>query len=94
MKIQVMVFWVVKPCNDVAGYQCFGGSCCLQFNLNMEAAWSSKSLVSYHIIEQCYNSDWSLYSFHCSICKRTILHQMYLIKPQGMNEVFHISFHV
>jgi len=23
MKIQVMVFWVVTLCSDVAGYQCF-----------------------------------------------------------------------
>jgi hypothetical protein len=24
MKIQVMVFWVMTPCNDVVGYQRFG----------------------------------------------------------------------
>jgi hypothetical protein len=29
MKIQDVVFWVVMPCSDVVGYQCFGGPCCL-----------------------------------------------------------------
>jgi len=29
MQIQVAVFWVVTPCNDVAGYQRFEGPCCL-----------------------------------------------------------------
>jgi hypothetical protein len=29
VKIQVEVFWVVKLCSDVVGYQCFGVSCCL-----------------------------------------------------------------
>jgi hypothetical protein len=27
MKIQVTVFWVVKPCNYVVGYQHFGETC-------------------------------------------------------------------
>jgi hypothetical protein len=29
VKIQVEVFWVVMPCSVVAGYQRFGGPCCL-----------------------------------------------------------------
>jgi len=29
VKIQVVVFWVVKPCSDVVGYQRFGCPCCL-----------------------------------------------------------------
>jgi len=29
MKIHVVVFWVVTPCNDVVGYQHFGGSMAL-----------------------------------------------------------------
>jgi hypothetical protein len=28
MKIQVVVFWVLTPCTDVVGYQCFGGPHC------------------------------------------------------------------
>jgi len=28
-KIQVTVFWIVTPCSNVAGYQCFRASCCL-----------------------------------------------------------------
>jgi len=32
MKIQFVVFWVVTPCNDVVGYQRFGGSCCLHLH--------------------------------------------------------------
>jgi hypothetical protein len=27
--IQIIVFWVMIPCNDVVRYQCFGGPCCL-----------------------------------------------------------------
>jgi len=41
--IEVMfqvIFWVVTLCNYVVGYQ--------HFTLKMEAAWLSKSLVSYH----------------------------------------------
>jgi hypothetical protein len=30
MKMQVVVFWVVMPCNVVVEYQCFGEPCCLQ----------------------------------------------------------------
>jgi len=29
VKIQVDVILVVRPCNDVRGYQSFGGPCCL-----------------------------------------------------------------
>jgi hypothetical protein len=27
--LQYMVFWVMTMCNDVVGYQCFRGPCCL-----------------------------------------------------------------
>jgi hypothetical protein len=30
VKIQVVVFWVVRPCSDVVGYRRFGGICCLR----------------------------------------------------------------
>jgi len=41
------------PCTDVIGYS-FGGLCCLQlhFTLKMEAAWSSKIMVSYIITQR------------------------------------------
>jgi hypothetical protein len=45
MKIQVVVFWVVTPCSDVAD------------TLKIEAAWSFESLVYYHIATQCQNPD-------------------------------------
>jgi len=32
MKIQIIVLWFVTPCNDVVGYQSFGGSCCLHLH--------------------------------------------------------------
>jgi hypothetical protein len=52
MKIQVADFCVVTLCSDAIGYQCFRGPCCLlhQGELKMEAAWSSETLISYHII--------------------------------------------
>jgi len=37
MKIQVVILWVMTPCSDVAGYQCFGGNCCL--HLQGEVKW-------------------------------------------------------
>jgi len=38
-----VVFWVITPCSDMVGYQCFEGHCCLYlqgkyFFLKMEAA--------------------------------------------------------
>jgi hypothetical protein len=41
---------VVMLCSVEVGYQCFGGLHCLplHFNLKMEAARSSETLVSYH----------------------------------------------
>jgi len=33
MKMQVEVFWIVKPCNVVVGYQRFGGPCCLHLQV-------------------------------------------------------------
>jgi hypothetical protein len=35
MKMQVVVFCVVRPCSVVVGYQRFGGPCCL--HLQVEA---------------------------------------------------------
>jgi hypothetical protein len=35
MKIQVAVFWVVTPCNDVVGYQRFGEPCCLRLHRDL-----------------------------------------------------------
>jgi hypothetical protein len=39
VKIQFEVFWVVTPCSVVIGY-----------HLQMEAAWTSETLVFYHNI--------------------------------------------
>jgi hypothetical protein len=44
VKIQVEFFWVVTPRSDLVGYQ--------HFTLNMEAAWTSETIVSY------YNTTW------------------------------------
>jgi len=43
-----MVFWVVIPCSDVAGYQPFRGPCYL--HLQGEDEGTLQKLVSYHII--------------------------------------------
>jgi hypothetical protein len=39
MKIQVAVFWIVTPRNDVTGYPRFEEPCCIYFTLKMEEAW-------------------------------------------------------
>jgi hypothetical protein len=43
VKIQVEVFWVVTPCNVVAGYHSFEGLRCLK----METAWICETSISY-----------------------------------------------
>jgi hypothetical protein len=50
IKMQVMVFLVMTPCNAVVGYQRFEGPCCLhlQGEVKMEVGRSSEKLVSYH----------------------------------------------
>jgi len=42
------VFWAVTPCS-VAGYQCFGGPCCLHLQ--------GETLVSYHNITRRHNPE-------------------------------------
>jgi len=49
MKIQVVVFCVVTPCNWVVGHQRFGGLCCLHLQ-------PPETMVSYHIATRCHNS--------------------------------------
>jgi len=51
MNIQVKVFWLMTPFNDVAVCQCFGGRCCIHVldEVKMEAPWCYETLVSYHI---------------------------------------------
>jgi hypothetical protein len=49
---QAVVFWDMKLCSHVVGYQHFGGPSMpspLHFILKKVTAWSSKTLVSYHI---------------------------------------------
>jgi len=36
--IHVVVLWVLIPCGEVVGYRHFGGPCCFDFTLKMEAA--------------------------------------------------------
>jgi hypothetical protein len=59
MKIQVMAFWVVMPYGDTVGHQYFGGPLLLHlhFTLKMEVAWSSKTVVSYHITTWRHNPE-------------------------------------
>jgi hypothetical protein len=37
VRVQIVVLWAVTSCNPVAGYQRFGGTCCLSSTLKIEA---------------------------------------------------------
>jgi hypothetical protein len=45
---QVELFWIVTSCSVVAGYQRFKGPCYLSLQDELEAAWTSETLVSCH----------------------------------------------
>jgi hypothetical protein len=42
VKIQVQVFWVVKPCSVVVGYQRFTGQCCLHLHNSEDLSLNAK----------------------------------------------------
>jgi hypothetical protein len=48
VNIQAEVFWIVTPCSVMVGYQCFKGHAASISSLQIEAAWTSEILVSYH----------------------------------------------
>jgi len=48
-KVSSRGLWVVTPCNDVVGYQRFGGPCCL--HLQCETANVATSLVNYKTLQ-------------------------------------------
>jgi hypothetical protein len=43
-RLQVAVFWVMIPCNDLVGYHRFGGPCCLHLQGEVVGQAGSKTL--------------------------------------------------
>jgi hypothetical protein len=48
MNVHVAVFWVMKTCSFVVGYQRFGDYTASIFTLMMEDLWIFETMVSYH----------------------------------------------
>jgi len=48
LPVHIELFWNFMPCSIVVGIHRFRDPRCLHFTLNMEAAWTSQTLVSYH----------------------------------------------
>jgi hypothetical protein len=56
VNIQGEVFYIVMQYSVVAAYQHFGGAAFL-FILKMEAAWTSKIMISHHNIIWCHSPE-------------------------------------
>jgi hypothetical protein len=53
--IHVVLFLVLMPCSVVVGYQIFEDHAACNFRVKLEAAWSSKTLVSYITSQKTLN---------------------------------------
>jgi hypothetical protein len=73
MTIQVAIFWVVMLCSDLVGYQHF---------LKMEAAWSSKMLVSYITTQHHNPEDHGMNLVYCSVNSYNFYHLTVLVTQQ------------
>jgi hypothetical protein len=60
MPLHVVAFWDTIACSDTVGYHNFN----VYFTLKMEAARSSETLVSYHIIARCQHPEDNDFNLH------------------------------
>jgi hypothetical protein len=74
--MKIIIFWDFTPCTLVHTYKLFGGTFCICYEGNMEAAASSPAFIPVYQTTRCYiPEDCNLYNYH----ENPIFHRITLI---------------